>query len=368
MGPSGLSVLSEFGGAVQRRILALAKQQAISGHDVTVLSPESRYFESHNDGVRVLGLGLKTNRPMRDYEFYWRARAKLKREWGGFDVLHAHASPDAARWMSGVATFKCQTVDYFEYRLASRSWGHRYYQRALNLYDAIMPVSDYCMRQLKDFYPGLTVDIVKVPNGVDVQEFRPDSEAGLLARQALGLPRGRLIVYLGRVCEQKGSDLLIPLARALAVSHPHVKVVAVGPPDQFGDSETSHLMNRLAAAGVQCTGAVHESLLRGVLNAADLFVLPTRSDEMFGMAAVEALACGTPVVASELGGIPEAVGPAGVFFAAGNASDFSSAVRALLADDRGLGRLADRARAHASQFAWSDIELATAKVYRLGVG
>lgn len=227
-----------------------------------------------------------------------------------------------------------------------------------------MPVSDFCAMTFRDYYPRLRSAVTVVPNGVDIEQFRPDPEAAIDARAALSLPDGPLVVYLGRVCAQKGSDLLGPLSDSLAKSRPDAAVVAVGPPEQFGESGRSPLMEELTEAGVVCTGAVHERYLRGILNAATLVVLPTRQDEMFGMAALEAIACGTPVVASDLGGIPEAVGQAGILFPAGNAQQFAHAVGSALDDADLLHAKVRSTLRHAAEFAWPGIALKTDAVYQ----
>lgn len=363
VGPSGLPVLSEMGGAVQRRMWELAREQVKHGLDVTIISPSSSQQVEVKSGVRIVSIPLKSRRPIRDYEFLFKARRVLAKM-PPFDVLHAHGSPDASRLLGIHAKVSVQTVDYFRYRATNNRGGHAYYVRSLNRYGAIMPVSGFCERTFKEFYPALHTRVVEVPNGVDLEQFRPDPAAGEEARISLRLPPGPLVVYLGRVCFQKGSDLLGGLAESLELTHPQAHVVAVGPPDQFGDTGRSPLMEELALRGVHCTGAIHENLLRGVLNAATLVALPTRHDEMFGMAALEALACGTPVAASDLGGIPEAVGSGGALFPIGDAEAFHSTVGGLLDDPTKLELMREAARPHAAKFSWSMIASLTAEVYK----
>lgn len=286
-------------------------------------------------------------------------------------MLHAHGVPDASRWLGGLAATSVQTVDFFRYRLTARRSGHRYYTRSLNHYASIMPVSDFCRSGLSAYYPGLSTRLDVVPNGVDPAQFANTPEAADEARVALGLPEARrLVVYLGRVCHQKGSDLLGPLADELRLSHPDVTVVAAGPPEQFSarSGARSTLMDDLAAAGVVVTGAVHEDYLAGLLTAADVVVLPTRADEMFGMAALEALSCGTPVVASDLGGIPEAVGAAGAVFPVGDVPAFHNAVAEVLDGLASGDDWAERARHHALKFSWAEVATMTQDVYSIARG
>lgn len=365
IGPSEVPVLSSHGGAVQRRIVGLARIQAADGHEVTVMSPSAAGEAAGEESDwRRVDVALRTKRPLRDYEFLMQSRRALAGE--RFDVLHAHGVPDAHRWLGGLAGVAVQTVDFYRYRLTDKQWGHRYYTKSLNRYARIMPVSQFCRDGLTAYYPALTTPLEVVPNGVDPSQFDSNPAAADAARSALALPRDRrLVVYLGRVCHQKGSDLLKPLAERLRLSHPDTVVVAAGPPEQFS-AETgarSTLMDDLAGAGVVVTGAVHEDYLAGLLAAADVVVLPTRADEMFGMAALEALSCGTPVVASDLGGIPEAVGSAGVVFQAEDGSAFHRSVGEVL-DGQAAGQdWTARARAHALRFSWGEVARRTHDVY-----
>lgn len=370
IGPSEVSVLSTRGGAVQRRIVGLARIQAAEGHDVTVLSPSAQQESSDgsHDWTRV-DVSLSTERPLRDYEFLMKSRRQLAGT--SFDVLHAHGVPDAHRWLGRLAATSVQTVDFFRYRLTDRRLGRRYYTSSLNRYASVMPVSEFCRTGLRAYYPELTTRLEVVPNGVDPAQFASDPAAADAARVALGLPDdGRLVVYLGRVCHQKGSDLLGPLAQKMRASHPDVTVVAAGPPEQFSarSGARSTLMDDLAAAGVVVTGAVHEDHLAGLLTAADVVVLPTRADEMFGMAALEALSCGTPVVASDLGGIPEAVGTAGVVFPVGDVDAFHSSVAEVLDGLASGDQWAEKARAHAMGFSWAEVARMTHDVYSAALG
>lgn len=370
IGPSEVPVMSQRGGAVQRRIVGLARVQTANGHDVTVLSPSTGVDEgADGESWSRVDIPVRTKRPVRDYEFLVRSHRALKGQ--KFDVLHAHGSPDAHRLLGHVARASVQTVDFYRYRLTSRSFGRSYYTNALNSYARVMPVSSFCAKGLSTYYPELTTKLEVVPNGVDPDQFTPDPTAASAARSALGLPTDRgLVVYLGRVCHQKGSDLLGPLALRLKESHPDATVVAAGPAEQFSadGGTTSALMQDLAQSGVVVTGAVHEDHVAGLLASADVVVLPTRADEMFGMAALEALSCETPVVASDLGGIPEAVGEAGTVFPAGDETAFHAAVGDVLDSLRSGENLAARARQHALGFTWAEVTARTHEVYVNALG
>jgi glycosyltransferase involved in cell wall biosynthesis len=102
----------------------------------------------------------------------------------------------------------------------------------------------------------------------------------------------------------------------------------------------------------------------GIYNACDIFVMPTRELEMFGMAAVEAQACGRPVVASNHGGLRETVPEtAGVRFRTGDAADLAAHLEALLDNPDLLGTLAAGARENAERYDWPRIAQRCQEVY-----
>lgn len=362
IGPSGLSVDSTHGGAVQRRMVRLAEAQVRAGHEVTLLSPEGSDGVRNQGRIRTVAVGLRSERPFRDYEFGLKARRILAD--GDFDVLHGHAFPEAARLLKGVASKTVQTVDFFRYRLTRYALGREYYLESLNSHNAIMPVSHFCGSQMLAYYRRISSPVEVVFNGVDLTQFSAevghDDESIRLS--LLSEPGSPYVLYLGRLCTQKGSDLLGPLSRVLAAQG--VRVVAAGPAEQFGNRNGGVLTSELERSGVDWLGAVHETAVAPLLRGASIAVLPTREDEMFGMAALEALACGTPVVASALGGIPEAVGPAAVLFEPGDQESFNSSVTELLANEKHQAELVEAARPHVQSFSWSKIATATELVYR----
>lgn len=110
---------------------------------------------------------------------------------------------------------------------------------------------------------------------------------------------------------------------------------------------------------------VDESILPSVYNLADVFVMPTRELEMFGMAAIEAQACGKPVISSEHGGLPEVISlESGCFFAAGRTEALEACLRECFGDDRLRRSMSEMARKNASRFAWPLIARRVEEIYR----
>ena len=105
-------------------------------------------------------------------------------------------------------------------------------------------------------------------------------------------------------------------------------------------------------------------LFRSVFNACDVFVMPTVRDEMFGMAALEAQACGKPVIASHLGGLVEAVSAyGGLFFEPGNRLALGDALVRMVGDEDLRIEMATFARQHSLGFTWDRIAAKAQLIY-----
>jgi glycosyltransferase involved in cell wall biosynthesis len=111
-------------------------------------------------------------------------------------------------------------------------------------------------------------------------------------------------------------------------------------------------------------GAVDDTLLPDLMNLCDVFVMPTRRDEMFGMAALEAQACGKPVVCSRHGGLPEVISEqSGMLFPAGNHIALAACLKRLLRDRDWYAQLASNARSNAERFSWDKLAAELESLY-----
>jgi len=144
----------------------------------------------------------------------------------------------------------------------------------------------------------------RLPNGYDPNVFRPLDQA--LARRQLGVPAdAELIVFVGRLIALKGLEDLIGAVRILSHMHPRLRVVCIG----GGPSET-HLLRMVQQEGLGKTfdliGPKTQPEIAQWLAACNVFCLPSHSEGSPNVI-TEALACGRPVVATEVGGIPDLV-------------------------------------------------------------
>lgn len=235
---------------------------------------------------------------------------QLKRA-GRLDLIDAHFGyPDGyaatllGRWLGVPVTI---TLRGTEQRHAKDAALAPRLARALERATRVIAVSQSLRRVAVEL--GLAADkVCVVGNGVDLQKFSPLVRAD--ARRALGLPeQAPVLVSVGGLVERKGFHRVIELLPALRKQHPDLIYLVVGGPSPEGDM-TEALQRQVAEAGLQDAvrflGTLPPEELRVPLSAADVFVLATRN-EGWANVFLEAMACGLPVVTTEVGGNAEVV-------------------------------------------------------------
>ena len=212
------------------------------------------------------------------------------------------------------------------------------------------------------YYHADPAKIEVIPPGVDTVRFRPGDQVA--ARSRLGLDGEMILLFVGRIERLKGVDILLETTAALDYKSKVTLLIAGG---STNSPELQRLKKMAGELGIASTtrflGSVPQSELPDYYNAADVCVLPSYY-ESFGLAALEASACGTPVVASRVGGLPSVVkdGETGYLIPWRCPGPFVDKVELLLANDRLRRAMGVSARVHAETLTW---EAAAAKL--LGV-
>jgi D-inositol-3-phosphate glycosyltransferase len=206
---------------------------------------------------------------------------------------------------------------------------------------------------LLDSLYGADPDRIEVlPPGVDHRVFSPGSRED--ARSRLGLPGRRVLLFVGRIQPLKGLDLAV---QALAEIDDAVLWAVGGPSGADGPAELERVQKLAGDLGVAERLLIlpprphHE--LADYYRAADVCLVPSRT-ESFGLVALEAAACGTPVVAASVGGLRSIVvdGETGLLVEGRDPLEWATAV-ALLLDDRDLaGSMGARASARSGRWSW----------------
>ncbi len=234
----------------------------------------------------------------------------------------------------------------------------RAYQRA----NALIAVS----RSLGDLAVELGAQPEKIhviPNGVDTRRFRPMAKNE--ARRALGLPDGApVILTVGALVRRKGIHRVLEIMPRLCRRHPDLVYVVVGGGSVEGDMSgelTRIIEERNLEGRVQMEGPKPPDILPLYYSAADLFVLPT-TNEGWANVLMESLACGTPVITTDVGGNAEVVSDdfLGMLIPSENPWALENAVL------KGLGRSWDREAiaAYAARRDWTQVAKEVIEVFR----
>src|SRR5439155_14036113 len=223
---------------------------------------------------------------------------------------------------------------------------------------AIHVLSDYSTEQLWKLYGVPRDRVVKIPGAADTTWFRPAADRAAV-RTRLGLPAERPLLLTVRNLESRmGLDLLI---RAMAILKRDIPeaLLLIG-----GTGSVGPQLESLAAAlglreQIRFLGFIPDDKLPLYYQAADLFVLPTRELEGFGLVTVEALACGTPVLGTPVGATPEILvrlSPSLVFRGLAPetmAEDIQQFLEAERGNPEARARLREACRRHAeTHYAW----------------
>ena len=224
--------------------------------------------------------------------------------------------------------------------------------------------------QLISIYHADPARIDVVHPGVDLDVFHPGDQ--LAARAALELPLDdQVVAFVGRIQPLKAPDIVLRAAARL----PGVRIVVAGGPSGNGLAAPDGLVGLADELGITARVTFlppqPRANLATLFQAADLVAVPSYS-ESFGLVAVEAQACGTPVVAAAVGGLPVAVrdGVSGTLVSGHGVDQWADALDDLLrlrAGPQGLA-MSRAAAAHAAKFSWENTTDALLSSYRRALG
>jgi D-inositol-3-phosphate glycosyltransferase len=343
------------------------RRQAKDVADVVELAP----------GARVIHLDAGPHRHVDKYDVldylpdfacgvqHWRALMGTS-----YDLIHSHywlsgrlAALFADRWgVPLVSMFHtlAQLKNRVAESAAEREHAVRYEieRRAMAASDRVIAATEIDRKQIVRHY-GELAPISIIPGGVDLELFRPAPRRA--ARAALGIAtEHNVLLFVGRIQRLKGLEILLRAAALL--DDPSVRVMIVG-----GQPETVHEsreINRLQHLAVRLginervtfAGAISHERLALFYAAADCTVMPS-SYESFGLVAVESLACGTPVVATRVGGLTSIVrdGETGFLVPWRDPAMFAERLRTLLANASLRRQFGAASRASVLRYGWQKI-------------
>lgn len=335
-------------GGVNNHIEGLARELGSRGHHLTVIAPDA---PARSGGPTMVTAGRSVPMPANGSIARIaiapgtgaRVRRALQR--GAFDVVHVHepmvplVSTSAVAGAKGrvVATFHSAGEGSAVYWLASKAL-----KGLASRIDARVAVSQPARSLASRYLPG---DYEIIPNGVDIGRFR---EAATRARA----PEGQEILFVGRNEPRKGLAVLLEAFEEICGRVPDARLKIIGSgvtPAAISSSVPSGLRGRVAALGFVPNEDLPEHYA-----SADVFCAPALGGESFGIVLVEAMAAGTPVVASDIPGYSAVLQQAGggMLFRSGDPSDLAGKLAGLLLDEALRSDLAAAGSEGVEQFSW----------------
>lgn len=222
--------------------------------------------------------------------------------------------------------------------------------------DCVMASTPIEAQELLEFYGADPNRLCTSPPGVDHRLFRTGSKTR--ARQRLGLADGPVVLFVGRIQPIKGVDVAVEAMATIVDRHRGATLMVVGGPSgPRGLAEMSALRRRAVelglAAKIRFVGPVPHGLVPDLYRAADVVMVPSRS-ESFGLVAAEAQACGTPVVATRIGGLTDVVddGSTGFLIDGWDPEDHAEAVLRFLDDPELAAKMGASAVKWSRRFSW----------------
>lgn len=281
----------------------------------------------------------------------------LPRVIGRADLVHAHQMRSPASALAAVtARVRGHRAVVTDHGLQGSDWGGL----LPRVYDRVLAVSRYSAADIR--FPAARTRIIH--GGVDPHRYWPDPAA----------PRDG-VLFVGRLTPHKGVDVLI---RALPAHADLTVVGSAGHDRELPERDYPELLRRLAAGRrVRFAGAIGDAELADLYRRALVLVLPSVErtcygrriavSELLGLVALEAMASGTPVIASRVGGLPEVVedGETGFLVEPGDVAALRHRIQTLL-DDRALAsRMGAQARDHVlARWTWAQCAQRCLAAYR----
>ncbi len=300
-----------------------------------------------------------------------------------YDLIHSHY------WMSGIAARDLKaawnvpvvhmfhTLGLMKQRVARtaaeaegdyRLDGER---EVLRLADRIVAATPAELAQLQWLYQADTRKVVVIPPGVDISRFYPIHPDE--AKEVIGVPPcDKTLLFVGRIEPLKGIDILIQAIGLMQAKQVYVCLVVIGGDADSETESTSDEMERLKAIRekvglkdlITFLGKRSQDTLPYYYSAAEAVVVPSHY-ESFGMVALEAMACGTPVVASQVGGLAFLVrdGVTGYTVPVDEPQALADRLTMLMQDPALRHKLGEQALQEARQYAWENIAARITEVY-----
>ncbi len=322
-------------GGQENRSFRESRELIARGHRAIILCRPGSGLEKKTAeaGIPAATVRMRNNFDPHAINF---ARRLIRRE--GVDIINTHSSTDSwiasiGAWLSGR---KCAVV-----RTRHLAIGIRKSLTYTLLPRKIVTVSEYVRRLFIE--QGIRPDkVITIPSGIDLSKFDPSATTGSL-RAELGIsPGAPVVVVVAILRKDKGHSYFIHAAKEVVEKFPDAKFLIVGDGPQRGNIEA--LIHELGLKDHVLMLGLRKDI-PAVLASSDLYVIPSLREGM-GQSTMEAMAMGVPVIASNVGGLPELVigNETGVLVSPQDSPALAEAMIGLLTDKERAARLAQRAQ------------------------
>ena len=367
-------------GGIESHVYYLSKELVDRGHEVTVLtsrSPKRRDVEEVKDGVLVKRLWT----PLSFFNFPFMPTLLYRVLREETDIFHGHInspmvveSATIGSWLREIplvityhADIVPEDIGLDNVALAkSISWSYENLFKRIDAGVASRIVATTPMYvECSDFLARYLDKVSVVPNGVDLDRFNPNLDISEV-RERLGFEDERIIFFAGRLVPYKGLEYLLEAFSALCKVRSDIRLVILGTGPLMSD-----LRRRVNMLGqserVKFVGTVSEEDLPRFYAASDVVVIPSRSkSEGFSISALQGMACGKPVVATSVGGVPFLVKDEenGIIVKPKSWKQLFTAISRLLEDTALATRMGRAGRRRAEEFFnWGKVAKMIEKIY-----
>ncbi|AFK22365.1 glycosyltransferase family 4 protein [Pyrococcus sp. ST04] len=357
-------------GGVAVHMHNLAINLRLLGHEVSIVTNDvitGKEKELESLGIDLIKIGgIVYNSLNINWSVFAKGYDILFDQIRKFDVVHGQHSftplslkgVAAARDLRKASIITNHSIDLENsslLRAISRvSWP--YFKRYLSKPHRIIAVSRAAREFIKQFSK---VPVEVIPNGVDISYFSPKDRdyAKEVISDKLNIPKENIILYVGRLEPRKGVSYLIS-----AMQNVNGNLLIAG-----DGSLRSILIKKASIVSknkIIFLGKINYSDLSLLYKAADVFVLPSLS-EAFGIVLLEAMASGTPVIGTRVGGIPEIIDGCGILVPPRNSKALASAINLVLSNQNLARKLGKLGRRRVEKiYSWQSVAKRTVEVYK----
>ncbi len=353
-------------GGVRTHIVGLDKEFRARGHNVKILAPASDETTLGpnvicvSDHVVPVGISGSTARITLSLNVYRRVKRILREE--QFDVVHVHEplAPTLPIFVLRhsqnvtVGTFHAYRESYVGY-----DYTKVILRRLMHRLDARTVVSNAILPYITRYFPGA---YRLIPNGVDVEKFGAPN-----IRPIKKFDDGKLnILFLGRLDKRKGFQYLLHAFPQIKASVREARLIVAGAYEKEDKEKYVRYARRHGIRDVKFVGYVNSDELPAYYHTAHVFCAPSTGFESFGMILAEAMAAGTPIVASDIVGYRSVVtdGKEGLLVPPEDEHGIAEAIIRLLRDAPLRERMSQHGRQTAEQYSWPRIAQRTLDLYQ----